>query len=69
MLVRRGSEVTSWPLESGGRPDLAVADELARWQLMARRHGCSIQVRDAWEELLRLLDLIGLTAILLEPSE
>ena len=64
VLVRDGREVASWPIGRGGRPDLVVVDELARLQLSARRHGCSIRVRDASEELLDLLHLCGLAAVL-----
>ncbi len=58
VLVLGDSEVASWPLARW--PDLAVVDELARWQLAARRVGCSIRLRDACIELLELLDLLGL---------
>jgi ABC-type transporter Mla MlaB component len=53
-------EVASWPLAGWDRPDLSVVDELARWQLTARRLGCSIQLRGACVELLELLELVGL---------
>lgn len=60
VLVRGDTEVTSWPLAQCDRPDLSVVDELARWQLAARRLGCSIRLRDACVELVELLDLLGL---------
>jgi hypothetical protein len=60
VLVCGDAEVASWPLVGWDRPDLAVVDKLARWQLVARRRGCSIQLRDACVELLELLDLLGL---------
>ncbi len=63
VLVRGDVEVASWPLASGGRPDLAVVDELARWQLAARRLGCAIQLRAAGAELVELLELVGLGAV------
>jgi hypothetical protein len=40
--------------------DLALVDDVARWQLAARRLGCSIRLRDADPDLLDLLDLVGL---------
>lgn len=60
VLVLGDSEVASWPLARGGRPDLTVVDELARLQLAARRLGCSIRLGDACIELVELLDLVGL---------
>ena len=46
--------------------DLGLVDEVARWQLAARRAGCSIWLRDADRELLALLDLCGLRGLGLE---
>ncbi len=63
VLVCGDAEVASWPLVGWDRPDLAVVDELARWQLAARRQGCSIRLRAACVELLELLDLLGLSEV------
>ncbi|MGH3935402.1 MAG: hypothetical protein ACRDS1_10580 [Pseudonocardiaceae bacterium] len=60
MLVRDDAEVASWPLTGWDRPDLAMVDELARLQLLARRLGYSIRLRTACVELLALLNLLGL---------
>ena len=60
MLVRGDTEVASWPLAADDRPGLAVVDELARLELVARRVGCSIRVIDPWLELAELLELAGL---------
>ncbi|MGH3799176.1 MAG: hypothetical protein ACRDTD_03410 [Pseudonocardiaceae bacterium] len=60
VLVRGDAEVASWPLAGWDRPGLAVVDELARWQLVARRLGCSIRLRGTCVELWELLDLLGL---------
>ncbi len=71
VLVCGAIEVASWPLTGWDHPDLAVVDELARWQLAARRLGCSIQVREACGELVELLDLLGLSEVvggLRQPS-
>ena len=46
------------------RIDLEVVDELARVQLAARRIGCSIRLRDVREDLVELLDLVGLRGAL-----
>lgn len=63
-----GAEVASWPLASGDRPDLATIDTLARLQLVARRLGASVRLRDAGAELLGLLDLVGLAQVLTEDT-
>ena len=48
--------------ESAGRLqcDLAVVDLLARWQLAARRLGATVRIEDAGDDLVALLDLVGL---------
>ena len=63
VLVRGNTELARWPLVRSGRPGLALVDELARWQLGARRLGCQIQLRDACVELWQLLELAGLTDV------
>jgi hypothetical protein len=60
VLVRGDIELASWPLRSGGSPDLAVVNELARLQLVAQRLGWSILLIDTAVELSDLLDLVGL---------
>jgi hypothetical protein len=60
VLVHDDVEVTSWPLVGVSPPGLAVADELARCQLAARRIGYEIRLRYATAELRELLDLVGL---------
>ena len=45
-------------------PDLVAVDALARLQLTAKRHGCSIRLRHADDELRALLALVGLRQIL-----
>ena len=60
VLVRGDAELAGWPLAQWDRPDLAVVDQLARWQLAARRLGCSIRLRGACAELVELLELAGL---------
>ncbi len=41
-------------------PDAVTVDALARLQLAARRRGCHAQLRGASNELLKLLDFVGL---------
>ena len=60
-------EVVTWPV-GGGAHDLALVDALARLQLAARRWGCAIRLRGAEDDLLGLVDLIGLKEVLTGPS-
>jgi hypothetical protein len=48
-------------------PDLALVDALARLQLLALRQGCSIELRDVTDDLAALLELVGLTDLLMGP--
>ncbi len=50
-------------------PDLCLVDALARLQLEARRHGCSVRLRDPCAELRELLELVGLTHLILAPPD
>jgi hypothetical protein len=61
-------EVVTWPVACSGQRDLALVDALARLQLAARRWGCAIRLRGAEDELLALVDLIGLKEVLTGPS-
>jgi hypothetical protein len=63
VLVGNAGELATWPLTGAGRPDLAVADELARLALAARAVGCTIRLRLACGELVELLDLVGLDEV------
>lgn len=47
-------------VEGRGRPDLAVVNAVARWQLHARRAGGYIVLWGLDEDLTVLLDLVGL---------
>jgi hypothetical protein len=51
-------------------PDLGVVDRLARLKVAAQRLGCELRIDGACAELLDLVDLMGLTAVLLrvEPG-
>ena len=66
VIAPGGREVSSWPLEGVGRPGLAVIDELARLQLVAKRAGYGARLRDACTDLAALVDLAGLAGELLE---
>ena len=50
----------------GVPPDVAVVDALARLQLVARRHGCGVILRNASSELLELVSFMGLSEALPE---
>ncbi|HET9255282.1 MAG TPA: hypothetical protein VFO16_08785 [Pseudonocardiaceae bacterium] len=64
VLVCGDAELARWPLPGSRRPSLALADQLARLHLHARRQGCSIRLRGASAELVELLELVGLAEIL-----
>lgn len=68
VLVHGDTELATWPVPDGGRPDLTVVDELARLQLAARRLGCSILLRDAGAPLHELLELVGVLDVLTRPA-
>jgi ABC-type transporter Mla MlaB component len=45
-------------------PDAVTVDALARLQLAARRHGCRVRLRGASDDLIALVDLMGLRDVL-----
>lgn len=51
---------------SGIPPDAVTVDALARLQLAARRTGCRVHLRNASEDLLGLVELMGLIDVLPE---
>ena len=55
-----GGEVAAWVIEGPGHPDLDTVNAVARWQLVARRSGGCIRLRDVSAELAELLDFVGL---------
>jgi hypothetical protein len=68
-LSRRGDEIATWTLMGAQPVDLEVVDEIARWQLAARRLGCSIWLRDTDRHLLDLLELVGLRVEVCRQAE
>ena len=48
----------------GVQPDAVTVDALARLQLAARRHGCTVRLRHASGELLELVAFMGLADVL-----
>ena len=49
---------------SGVGADAVTVDALARLQAVARRNGCVVVLHNAGDELLGLVDLMGLTDVL-----
>ena len=49
-------------------PDAVTVDAVARLQLVARRHGCRVRLRNASVELLELVEFMGLTDVLPDSS-
>ena len=50
----------------GVEPDAVTVDALARLQLGARRRGCTIHLRGASDELMELVEFMGLDNVLVE---
>ena len=69
VLSRSGDELASWTLMGGQPADLGLVDEVARWQLAARRLGCCIWLREADRHLLELLELVGLRVEVCRQAE
>ncbi len=63
LLERSGAGVVLCDV-TGIEPDAVTVDALARLQLAARRHGCQVRLRYASDELLELVDFMGLTDVL-----
>jgi ABC-type transporter Mla MlaB component len=51
---------------SGVEPDAVTIDALARLQLAARRHACTVRLANASSELLELVSFMGLADVLAE---
>ena len=65
VLVRGDTEISRWPLHTSPcSPALAVADQLARLQLVARRLGFTVRLLGAEAQLIELLALVGLSDVL-----
>jgi hypothetical protein len=66
VLLRGDEEVLLGPVHAPDRCDLAFVDGLLRVQLAARRFGWSIRLRKVRPDLLELVELVGLTAELVD---
>ena len=66
-VLLRGSEArVAFCDVTGVAPDAVTVDALARLQLAARRFGCTVRLRHASPELLRLVAFMGLEDVLAE---
>ncbi len=54
---------------AGVPPDAVTVDALARLQLAASGHGCQVVLCNASDELLDLVELMGLTDVLVEARD
>ena len=63
LLARSGSGVVHCDVR-GIEPEAVTVDALARLQLAARRRGCRVRLVYASDELRELVELMGLTEVL-----
>jgi len=66
VLRRDDEEVLLGPVYAPDQCDLGFVDGLLRVQLTARRFGWSIRLREVRPDLLELVELVGLTAELVD---
>jgi ABC-type transporter Mla MlaB component len=62
-ILATSGEVVACDVSSIDPPDAVTVDALARLQLAARRRGCCVELRNASDELLELVELMGLTHV------
>ena len=63
LLVASGARVALCDVRSV-EPDAVTVDALARLQLAARGYGCRVRLRHASDELIRLVEFMGLDDVL-----
>lgn len=63
-LVRDGREVPLGPARPRSACPLELVDDLARFQLAARRLGWSVRLRCSGPDLVELMALVGLDDVL-----
>jgi ABC-type transporter Mla MlaB component len=66
VLEGSGAEVALCEVGTVAEVDAVTIDALARLQLLARRLGCQVRLRNASDELLELVAFMGLTNVLAE---
>ena len=64
LLEGSGAEVAHCDVSTVAEVDAVTVDALARLQLLARRLGCQVRLRNASDELLELVAFMGLTDVL-----
>jgi anti-anti-sigma regulatory factor len=64
MVVRHDARHLVCDVDALADPDVVTIDALARLQLTVRRLGCRVCLRNACDELQRLLTLIGLDDVI-----
>ena len=64
VLEGSGAEVALCDVRTVAEVDAVTVDALARLQLLARRLGCQVRLRNASDELLELVAFMGLTNVL-----
>lgn len=67
VVVVNGDEerVASWTIGEQGRPDMRAVDGLARVRLAASHRGWAVRLEEVGPELAELLELAGLSDLLL----
>ena len=65
-LLERSAAAAALCDVRGVEPDAVTVDALARLQLGARRHGCTVTLRNATAELRELVAFMGLSDVLTE---
>jgi len=63
LLAASGARVALCDVR-GVEPDAVTVDALARLQLAARGYGCRVRLRHASDELIRLVEFMGLDDVL-----
>jgi ABC-type transporter Mla MlaB component len=64
VLEGSGAEVALCDVRTVDEVDAVTVDALARLQLLARRLGCQVRLRNTSDELLELVVLMGLAGVL-----
>jgi ABC-type transporter Mla MlaB component len=64
VLEGSGAEVALCDVRTVAEVDAVTVDALARLQLLARRLGCQVRLRNASDELVELVAFMGLTDVL-----
>jgi hypothetical protein len=69
VITCRGAAIARWPVELRSPPDLGIVDDLARLRLALERLGWDMAVEHPCARLREVIDLAGLTEVLLARPE